>query len=291
MYLLVYNMHCIVYILLIFSLLQVSSVPSGLKIVKERIANQDEYPFIVRLERQIILSFSGKIESEDNIHICTCAVLTQSWTVTAGHCIDSAGPVKDLTENLRIKSVLRYGPHNGTIANVISTLQHPSFKDRVRGMQNDIGLLRTEPIRLKQYAQISALDTNTLGGQEVILTGYGNFKPPTGIAVSTLSMRNPLMVLKLVIVRYDKTNEYTHSTVCVAKRCIPSSTSICPADSGGPMLHQTGIIGINSLSLENVKLCSLTNKNGLIEMGVLITPTNPYIKWINNNIKRDDLIS
>lgn len=281
-------MHCILSIILFtYCCLSIGCVRSGLKIESIRDARNDEYPFIMRLESRIILLYEDRISAENNIHICTCVALSPSWSLTAGHCIDSAGPKKDFSDNLRFQTVVRYGSINSSTAEVLSTILHPSYHDPVLKMQNNIGLLRTEIIRLKKFVLISAIDINTLNGYEVTLAGHTAINGSLRIGETDTSVeRPPSQLLNALLVRYENNNNSMFPAKCVAKGC-SSVSSLCDADSGGPMLHSTGVIGINTLSLENIKLCSAMNQDGLIRMEFII-PTKPHIKWINMNVHRSD---
>ncbi|KAJ8737499.1 hypothetical protein PYW08_000094 [Mythimna loreyi] len=279
-------MHRIAYILFTIFLLRIGCVPSGLKIESGRDAKDDEFPFIVSLESRIILTFGNKMNAVNNVHLCTCVALSPTWTLTAGHCVDSVGPTKDLSDSLRIQTVIRYGSINSSTVEVIASVLHPSFHDPQLKLHNDIGLLRTEIIRLKKFAVLSTVDINTLGGHDVTLVGHTNANGSLRIGgTDILDKTTPPQLLKLFIVRFDNKNESTLPIKCVVMHC-QASSSLCDGDSGGPMLHSTGVIGINTLSLENIRLCSAVNKNGLVRMD-FITPTSPHLKWINENIRRD----
>lgn len=280
-------MYCIVYLLFTYFIPRIGCVPSGLKIETVRDAKNDEYPFLVRLESRITLTFEDKISAENNVHLCSCVVLRATWSLTAGHCIDSASPMKDLTDILRIQTVIRYGFINSSTAEVTSTVLHPSYHDPLLKMQNDIGLLRTEPILLKKFAVLSTVDINTLGGYVVTLAGHPNTNGSLRIGETDISLKmKPAQLLNALVVRYDSNNESMLPAKCVAPRCV-SSSSECGGDSGGPMMHAGGVVGINTISLDSIKLCSAVNNNGPVRME-FITPTRPHLKWINETIHRDD---
>ncbi|KAJ8737320.1 hypothetical protein PYW07_000591 [Mythimna separata] len=223
------------------------------------------------------------MKAENNVHLCTCVALSPTWTLTAGHCVDSAGPAKDLSDSLKIQTVVRYGSINSSTVEVLSSVLHPSFHDRQLKLHNDIGLLRTEVMHLKTFAVLSTEDINTLGGHEVTLVGHTNANGSLRInGTDILEKKTPPQLLQLFIVRFENKNESTLPMKCVAMHCQVLS-GLCDGDSGGPMLHSSGVIGINSLSLEKIKLCSAVNKHGLVRMD-FITPTSPHLKWINETI-------
>lgn len=280
-------MDYIVNTLIILFLLRVDGVPSGFKIISSRKANGNDYPFVVKLERQVIISEINNVDTSDSVYICTGTALSPTLTLTAGHCIDSTNPSKVLTDNLRIKCVIRYGANGADTVDLLSTIRHSSYKDRLQSMQNDIGLLRTTVMRLKEFGKISQMDLNMVGGQVISFVGfepsYNNFSLKTS---SRRLFSYPLKAVRARIIRSDKRNATTIPGVCVIRRCVPSTEQVCPEASGSPMLHSTGIVGINTVSLGNFLLCSEQIKTGLIDTGI-ITPTSPYYDWINYNINRD----
>ncbi|CAH0578383.1 unnamed protein product [Chrysodeixis includens] len=275
-------------IFVIFFLLRVNGVPSGLKIISSRyVPNEIQYPFIVKLERQIIISEVSDVAT-DSVHICTGAALSASLALTAGHCIDSVNPSKALTDNLRIKCVIRYGPDGLKTADVTSVIRHSSYKYRPPSWQNDIGLVRTKVMQnLVVFGKISPMDINILGGQIITLVGFEPFNNNASLEnPSRKQLSFPMKALRARIVRSDKRNQSTVPGVCEVRRCMPSPVQVCPEASGSPMLHSTGIVGINTLSLGNILYCSTHIKTGLIDTGI-ITPTTPYSDWISFNIYND----
>ncbi|XP_026742364.1 trypsin beta-like [Trichoplusia ni] len=240
-------MNYIVSTLILFFLLRVDGVPSGFRILSNRKAYVHEYPFIVKLERQVIISGISDVDAADSVHICTGTALSTTLTLTAGHCIDSTNPSKVLTNNLRIKCVIRYGIAGTETVDLMSTIRHPSYKDRPRSFQNDIGLLRTTAMRLNQFGTLSPLDINMVGGQEISFVGYESFYENSSlIAPSRRQISYPKKVLRAKIIRSDTRNATTVPGVCVIRRCVPSSVQVCPEASGSPMLHASGIVGINT---------------------------------------------
>uniref|UniRef100_A0A2A4JV43 Peptidase S1 domain-containing protein n=1 Tax=Heliothis virescens TaxID=7102 RepID=A0A2A4JV43_HELVI len=263
------------FVLLAQFIQRIGCVPLGLNIQSAREAEDGEYAFVVRLERRIILEFDENHPFENIIHICTCVALSPSWALTAGHCIHSAAPDTQLTDYVRTRTHVSYGSHNVTTAEVISTILHPNFHDPLFKMENDIGLLRTEIMRLKQFAHISETDISSLSGQEVIIGGYRSTAQHAG--------RPPLQVLGAAVVRCALPAR------CAAPRRAPSGGGACATDAGGPVLLATGVVAINTISLETIQLCSAVSKGQPIGMDI-ITSTKPYIKWIEGNIKRDQLL-
>ncbi|XP_022833073.1 serine protease 1-like [Spodoptera litura] len=276
-----------VYILFSYILLQVNCGRSGVKIINSVIAKEDEYPFIVRLERRILITFNNRILAENNVHICTCTALSRSLLLTAGHCLKSVGFIKNLTNSLAVQPVVRYGAGGSKLAKVMSVIHHPSFYDPEPKIQSNIGLVRTQLIGLNQFAKLSELDMIGVGNRVIALAGYRAIKKSVRTEMGRVYKASQLQVLRLVVMPHDNQIVSGHPMKCTPVYCLPTSTT-CDGDSGGPLLHFTGVMGISTTSLEYIKGCSELNKTQSIGMGEIIALTKPHMKWINDNIKRDD---
>ncbi|KAH9644204.1 hypothetical protein HF086_008693 [Spodoptera exigua] len=283
-------MFSFVYIIFSYTLLRVGCMPSGLRIVSNVTPAEDEYPFIVRLERRIVLKYNNTIAAENNVHICTCAVLSRSLSLTAGHCLNSVGSITNLTNSLTVQTVVRYGAGGGNIAKVVSVIHHPSFYEPGSVMRSNIGLVRTELIELKQYARLSALEIVDLQNRVITLVGYKTIKNSVRIGASGAFKPSQLQLLHVVAMPHVNQSELKFSTECASIHCLPTSTT-CPGDSGGPLLHSTGIIGVSTISLESIQVCSELNNTQLFRMEDIIVLTKPHVQWINDSMTRDEWIS
>lgn len=264
--------------LLVHSVIQITCKRSGLRILGGRDAEEQGYPYVVSLEYEVTIFVPVSLVK--HIHQCTGATLTPTWVLTAAHCLILYRPMK--SQVLSIKPVIRYGTlANNTMSEVIYTINNPACKIRVTDARNDVGLVKTTTITLKQYAKISALDFVTMGGQEVTLLGYGLTNSTDGVD-SALALKKPLQVLDGIVVKCTKDIKLSPA-VCVARRCGQSS-SACQGDSGGPMLHPSGIAGVISMGTESlVKFCALKSMRPSNEVGI-IAPISPLIDWISDII-------
>ncbi|XP_035432835.2 uncharacterized protein LOC118264437 [Spodoptera frugiperda] len=280
-------MYSVVYILFSYILLQVGCGRLGLNIIKNAIAKEDEYPFIVRLERRILITYNNIFLAENNIHICTCTALSRSLLLTAGHCLNSVGFLRNITDGLVAETVVRYGAGGGKMAKVVSVIHHPSFYVPQLEFRSNIGLVRTELIELKLFAKLSAIDMDGIGNQLITIAGYKATNKSVRLGKDRVLKASRLQLLRVVVKTRDIQPTSTYPMACKAVHCLPTSTT-CDGDSGGPLLHPSGVVGISTASLEYIKGCSEVNKTASISMEETITLTKPHIKWISDNIRRDD---
>lgn len=265
-----------------------------LRVIGGKDGKYHRYPYIVRLEKKVAVSVRGPdkrfLTLIIPIHSCSCTVLTSNWTLTAAHCIPSELQPAPLL-------FVRYGTDNpsdanATVVKVLAYRKHPSYRLYDVGImplkiENDVAILNTEPIILPLYGKLSAIDYSSLFGQEAIACGYGltNDTNKDGVAViaNTLRLNKPLQVLDVMMMRC--TSKFTYSVVypglCMARKC-GNTVSMCPGDSGGPLLHKSGVVGV--LSLGGAFDCNLYGKSSNI-VGV-ITAISPFIEWIGSIINK-----
>ncbi|XP_068628323.1 granzyme M-like [Battus philenor] len=265
--------NCILFLLV----LEHSDTKSPLRIIGGKDVDPGAYPYVVRMELRIIRK-NGTLKFW---HICTASALSATWALTAGHCV----------QKKRKGLVVRYGhaPFSLTTAlfsDVVSTVLHPLFTNVALGWQrkvtkNDIGLLKTTPMMISSYSKLSAVDYLTLYGHEILISGYGitNKTLPDGQSMSgsTLQLQMPLQVLKLLVVKCRQRRLLPG--ICLARQCGPKLKTVCGGDSGGPLFHPSGQIGVLSLG-EKTKYCLIrTTKRRVIVAGQS-SPISPYIEWI-----------
>lgn len=273
----------------------------ALRIVGGTDVGENELPYVARMLLRISQYNSTGI-FEQELHICTCAILKPTWTLTAAHCFVVLG--LNITGNftneegylVKYKYQIRYRPfqiksnrdsERDMTSNIVEWIQHPAsnFRLRIRPIlvSNDIGLMKTEEIRLPQYGRISAMDYRSLVGLEVTATGYG-LTNAGGVFGDAPSLGKPLQKLGVIVIQCSPRHTYVRPGVCIARRCGKFSV-ICPGDSGGPLVHSSGIIGVNSAGPIVCQLESFGNRF-LLDMFIQI-PTSPYIDWISDVINKD----
>uniref|UniRef100_A0A2A4J845 Peptidase S1 domain-containing protein n=1 Tax=Heliothis virescens TaxID=7102 RepID=A0A2A4J845_HELVI len=256
-----------------------------LRIIGGSDVNGVDYPYIVKIEYQIIIDGQSNVAMTDIF--CTGAVLAPTWTLTAGHCLELE---KTKTDGFSMKIYIRYGTlENNSVSNLIFSVQHPAYRQTLYNLNNDIALLKTEKISLTQYARVSALDFTTMAGQEVILTGFGLTNTTNGKVGIASSVNKPLQLLRVVIVHCNEIQENTlKPAMCLARRCGMSS-GLCPGDSGGPMIHASGIVGVNSIGpYELAAFCTMKPTDPVYDTAG-VTPTSPFVDWITVTTKDVDV--
>lgn len=250
-----------------------------------------KYPYIVRLENKYGVSLAG---TENRLftlilplHSCTCTTLTPIWTLTAAHCL----PTALIHEQLYIRyGSARPGDDNATVVKVLRYKTHPSYRLYDVGvmplkLENDVAVLNTEPIIISVYGRLSAIEYSSLFGQKATACGYGltNDTDDRGVTVieDTLMLNKPLQVIKVMMMRCtaELTHAILHPALCMARKC-GHKVALCAGDSGGPLLHKSGVVGV--ISLGGASDCYYNQDNSNI-VGV-ITAVSPFIEWIGNII-------
>lgn len=268
------------------------------RIIGGKNADEDKFAYIVRLQYQILFNGHGDTLLLKQLHSCTAAVLTPIWSLSAAHCFLFGESLNVKIQNISTRLIVIYGPvKKRAVSEVLRTVSHPAYKLRYYDLSNDIGLTKHEPIILKEYARVSALDYVTMIGQEVTLTGYGitnataiiGDKNPQLIEIASdaTTLGLPLQFLDAVVVNCEQSAKIKiNGGMCLARACGQMS-GLCPGDSGGPLLHQSGVVAVNSIgSLQIHSLCNLQPHPAFYDPAG-VTPTSPYIDWISKIIKNE----
>lgn len=267
---------------------------SSLRVIGGRDVSDDELPYVVRLEWRV------EAASDDVIiiryfHICTCSVLTPEWTLTARHCVEDIAQNSTLVRETKAtklkivssKDIIRYGPPSSiplkarTSYVLNKEVPLPRYQDLTA---DDIALLKTEPIQISRYGKISGLHFDTLFYQEVTLVGYGltnytltNYSTP--ILAPTLDLMRPLQLVKGMLVHCA---DYSFPYLCVNQAC-GRRAALCPGDSGGPVVHRSRIVAVNSLA-PVVNNCQMILDVIRVPQIVVVNAVSPYVDWISNVI-------
>lgn len=262
-----------------------------LRIVGGKDGRYHKYPYVMRLETRLAMPLEKSGQPIVTViiprHSCSCTALTPIWTLTAGHCTPS--------KSNPVQLFIRYGSErpgdiNSTVSKVLECKIHPSYRAYDVGnmplkVENDVAVLNTEPIVLPFYGRLSAIEYSSLFGQKAIACGYGmtNDTLDKGVKViqDTLTLNKPLQIVEIMMMRCTSvlTLAAVHPGVCMARRC-GYAVAMCPGDSGGPLLHKSGIVGVTSLG--GVSDCSYSEEKSNL-VGV-ITAVSPFIEWIGNII-------
>ncbi|XP_022119271.2 uncharacterized protein LOC110996069 [Pieris rapae] len=150
-------------------------------------------------------------------------------------------------------------------------------------MANDIGLVKTDSIELPSYAKLSSVDYTSLVGQEAIQLGYGNthtsYEKDPGTN-RTLKMMD-VMLMKCERIPFLK----IYISMCTVPKC-GVTEFLCPGDSGGIVLHSSGVIGVHSAGIRCLKQKNSTIFGRWNYAGISV-PVSPFLDWIRNEITRD----
>ncbi|PZC80296.1 hypothetical protein B5X24_HaOG200413 [Helicoverpa armigera] len=289
-------MRCTVLIILsVFFIIQVCSRSSKVRrIIGGVDAVEEEYPYIVRLQHRLILS--GAIILITYTHTCTSAVLTPTWSLTAAHCLMMAERhgltnIHGIQVSVTLTPLIIYGPiSNMSSLKILYYVSHPSFVIGLAQVSNDIGLIKSEPIPITKFAKVGGLDYLSMIGNQATLTGYGRTNSTIEqehVAADATTLMKPLQKLDAVMVRCKDNFVRLNPSICVARRCGIISAA-CPGDSGGPLLHASGVIGVNSLGpKELLNFCYLIETPPIYDI-ISVTPVSPFVDWIAYTIHNSD---
>lgn len=261
-----------------------------LRIVGGQSTSNRKYPYVGRLE--IFISLAPLSPLKRRLHMCTCSVLTPTWTLSASHCYMNLDKLPNTTFVVRYGSTL---PLNGkqNYSKVLKFILHPSFKSftslKKTFMENDIALLKTDPIILPKYGRVSSVDYMSLVGFTAVVAGFGitNYtKLNEMFFADTLVLNMPLQTLNVVIKRcasdaLDYLNLYPG--LCLARIC-GEAVSACQGDSGGPLIHNSRIVGVSSLgsAFDCSDKVGDRYKSNFVD---IITAASPFTEWIGDVIK------
>ncbi|CAH2243198.1 chymotrypsin A-like [Pararge aegeria] len=260
----------------------ISHCESELRIYGGRDALRDEYPYVVRLEEQTDLYEDGKMETRF-WPCCTGAALTPSWILSAAHC----SVEEYYKKNAKTKLIARFNSYlpkyGGSIKPIFEVKIHPmyyyheldAFEQLDFILKNDICLFRSEGILVNHYGKLSPLDYTSLMGHEAHTLGYG--------LTNATASQKPLQVLKGMIHNCLNEDQKLAYMLCLAPRC-GVQTTICGGDSGGPIVHASGIVGVNSNSIGDCNEHSTSLDVSAGTAASVFATVSSNIDWISNII-------
>nr|XP_036231789.1 serine protease SP24D-like [Bactrocera oleae] len=194
-------------------------------------------------------------------HVCGGALISQSFVVTAAHCVASISPtfltVQAGTINLT---------EAGTISQVAKIIPHPDYN-----YDNDIALLQlSEPFNYSSVIRPIRLATNeTPAGEEVTITGWGRITD--GGALSEI-----LQYSRKLTVLSDKQCARIAGPINPGVQCLSKvqNNGFCDGDDGGPAVHKGVLIGIASYYSDG---CGSSAPDGY-------TKVSYYNNWLVSNL-------
>ncbi|XP_069355546.1 kallikrein-2-like [Maniola hyperantus] len=268
---------CLLFVLLIIYFTQ--QCQTLLRIYGGRDAVRGEFPYVVRIEEHTTLFFNGKIE-RTIWRRCTGAALTPSWILSAAHCVDEVD-FNNKNKQLAARYNSYFPKYQGETRTIFEAKIYPTYTSYYANLEritehtlrNDLCLLRSEGIVVDHYGKLSIVDYRSLIGHEAYTLGFG------GTNASEYS--KPLQVLKGMLYDCSKEDIGSIDTLCLMPQC-GIQTTICGGDSGGPVVHSSGIVGVNSRSAGNCNEYSTSlNVTTGTNAAVLATVSGKF-DWISN---------
>merc|ERR1712121_288260 len=187
-----------------------------------------------------------------NSHICGAAIISETWLVTAAHCVESPASQLSVVVGMHDRTTQRQGaPQRHRIAKII---QHPGWSmDSQNGFPNDIALMQlSTPADLSgKYAQtvhLADAGTNFEGNSDCWITGWGKLSflqgPPNILQEANIDIYSQATCRQ----SYGDVIKGNH--ICVGKKHTSGS---CSGDSGGPLVCKEGdsytLAGVTSFGL------------------------------------------
>ncbi|KAH9638336.1 hypothetical protein HF086_006516 [Spodoptera exigua] len=224
-------------------------------------ASFKDYPFVV-------LGF-GQLQWRGRLF--TAAALSKTWVITCAHC----------TERIRGPQIWYAGfdkplNDNSPSVKVLDIFLHPNFYSYMElpdkwSMDNDISLLRTEPINEHVFGVLCSTDYTSLLGLAVTYVASGI------TANSEETVTRLLDVADAAIVNcHDTFRGFNRHLMCATPKCQERTIVADAGDSGSPLFFEGKIVGIFSYFFYNEFLV----RNAY-------TPISPYLDWISHVIKNN----
>jgi prostatin (serine protease 8) len=215
--------------------------PFDTRITNGRDANVGEFPHQISLQWSAL---GGAYQ-----HVCGGSILTESWILTAGHCITEIQPAGEMKVHAGIVKLVG-DVNQWQEANVVERIVHPDYQGGVN--PNDIALLRlATPLVFNDLVKPIGLPTaGAIPEGATVLSGWGSTS--TGIIAN---YPNHLQTVDMEIIPIPECGDALTSVlgspepladtnVCTGP--LTGAISACSGDSGGPLIQGDVQIGIVS---------------------------------------------
>ncbi|XP_065085587.1 trypsin-1-like [Ochlerotatus camptorhynchus] len=259
--------------LLVASLALVSTRAAH-KIVGGEEAEAHEFPY------QISLQWNFNNGSHTPMHFCGGSLLNENFVLTAGHC-ETAYSDNGYIEVVAAEHDTAVVEGTEQRRQVAKFIVHESYNPGMVS-PNDIAVIRVdEPFELNAQVKTVQLPKQLEQFEgDVTLSGWGSVSTspypeyPDKLRKAVL----PLVAYKKCLAMWDYSDVLEESNVCAGP--VDGSKSACSADSGGPLVKQSGdeVIQVGVVSW------------GAVPCGTPLRPTvfagvAHYVDWIQQKLR------
>lgn len=188
------------------------------------------HPYVASLRRQ---------DGIHDIHICGASILSTTRALSAAHCV--SGQASHLS--IQAGSTMRTGDANAQIRRMTHYENHPQH-DRPP-TANDISILFWEaPLTFGATVRpiaFPATDGAIPYGQNATLSGWGRLTLHGPYTDALRAVDQTLLLKERCTLAYP--GQVTADTLCAGGQ---RGRGACVGDNGGPLVHKSLLIGINS---------------------------------------------
>nr|XP_053604420.1 mast cell protease-like protein isoform X2 [Plodia interpunctella] len=213
--------------------------------------------------------------SASYVRTCSGSLINSQFAITSARClIPSLQYVR--CGNMSV-------PMNETIckSHILTQIAHPGYTHGQKYFNNDIGLIQVQPLVMKNYGRLKAVDYKTLLGRVVEYAGYGGINGLRTFDVEKMKKlkTGPLQIGEGVIYDTQKKDKSFDGDplLLVAQSCVQRRAAPFIGDPGGPLFVGSQIAGVACLAE------SVDNRRHPVLNGFV--PVSPYLPWIQNVIK------
>merc|ERR1712150_174122 len=172
-------------------------------------------------------------------HICGLAVISDTWLVTAAHCVGSSPSVLSVVVGMHDRSLNQGSPSRFSIKNIIA---HPDWTmDGSKGFPNDIAVVEIQGKMDLSSKYVKAIEmaqpSQDFIGAECVITGWGKTSGGIFDPAANILQEAPVEVYtKSYCQSVWSTIPIADYHICVGDK---GTAGACSGDSGGPLACTT----------------------------------------------------